>query len=65
MHFRFTPEDRELLDRALARGVGVEHARPTTQGFGFGLRSALGQPEPMAEDEGEIARRVHLPAVEC
>lgn len=39
--FHFDPEHREMLARALGHSSAVSHANPTTQGFGFDLRSAL------------------------
>ena len=57
--FRFGPDHRERLATALAGGAGVEHARPTAQGFGFSLRSALNQPDAQLHDEEEIAGRIH------
>jgi len=39
--FHFDPEHREMLSNALGRSSKVAHANPTTQGFGFDLRSAL------------------------
>ena len=39
--FHFDPEHREMLAKALGHSSTVSHANPTTQGFGFDLRSAL------------------------
>lgn len=39
--FHFDPEHREMLAKALGHSSAVSHANPTTQGFGFDLRSAL------------------------
>ena len=39
--FHFDPEHREMLAKALGHSSSVSHANPTTQGFGFDLRSAL------------------------
>lgn len=57
--FRFEPHHRDRLATALAGGAGVEHARPTAQGFGFSLRSALNPPDAQPSDEDETARRIH------
>jgi hypothetical protein len=56
--FRLDPEDREKMMRSLTAGV-VPHARPKTQGFAFGLRSAVETPD-FAEDDGDEIARVHL-----
>lgn len=53
--FHFDPEHREMLTAALGRSSRVSHANPTTQGFGFDMRSALSLSAPSAEEEG-IAR---------
>lgn len=56
--FRFTVENRDRLAAVLAGEAGVEHARPRAEGFGFGLRSALGlEDAPDGEDalDGEEA----------
>ena len=52
--YRMTPEDRDRLSEILAGEAGVEHARPRTEGFGFGLRSALGI------EEEQSAKPVHV-----
>ena len=61
--YRFGPEDRERLAEALAGGSGVEHARPRTEGFGFGLRSALGLGDDLAADDvaerDDVVQRIH------
>ncbi len=56
--FRLDPDDREKMMRALTAGV-VPHARPKTQGFAFGLRSAL-ETDDVAEDDGDDVGRVQL-----
>jgi hypothetical protein len=57
--YRFTPEQRSELNRALGSGTKVEHASPVTQGFGFNLRSALGINGPISADDEEASQRVH------
>ncbi|MFZ3481670.1 hypothetical protein [Sphingomonas sp. 3-13AW] len=42
--YRLSPEDRRRIDARLGEGSGVQHASPKTEGFGFGLRSALALP---------------------
>lgn len=39
--FRFSTSEREQLDQALGQNGEVLHARPRTEGYGFGLASAL------------------------
>jgi hypothetical protein len=53
--FRLDPEDREKMMRSLTAGV-VPHARPKTQGFAFGLRSAVETADFTEEDSDDIAR---------
>ncbi|TIT68725.1 MAG: hypothetical protein E5W60_12925 [Mesorhizobium sp.] len=48
--FKFNADDREQLIRALSSNSGVAHARPTTSGFAFSLRSAMGVDEGGNED---------------
>jgi hypothetical protein len=57
--FRLTADDRDRLDAVLAGESGVEHARLRTEGFGFGLKSALGIADTMAAGEG-AAQRIQL-----
>ena len=40
--YKLSPEDRRRIDARIGAGSGVEHASPRTEGFGFGLRSAIG-----------------------
>ncbi|MCJ2143448.1 hypothetical protein [Methylobacterium sp. E-066] len=56
--FRFSPADRDRLAAVLAGEAGVEHARPRTEGFGFGLRSALGMEENDGSEVEETAQRI-------
>lgn len=56
--FRLDPEDREKMMRTLTDAV-VPHARPKTQGFAFGLRSAVNAPDTV-EDEADDVGRVQL-----
>jgi hypothetical protein len=48
--YRLSPEDRRRIDARLGEGSGVLHASPKTEGFGFGLRSAIA----MTEDDREV-----------
>lgn len=48
--FKFNADDREKLMRVLSSNAGVEHARPTTSGFAFSLRSAMGQDAEIIDD---------------
>jgi hypothetical protein len=58
--FRFTVENRDQLAAVLAGEAGVEHARPRTEGFGFSLKSALGQEEVgVGEEEDAVVQRIH------
>lgn len=52
--FRFNSDDREQLVRALSSNSGVAHARPTTSGFAFSLRSALGLDDGSNDDNGGV-----------
>lgn len=56
--FRFSPEDRDRLAAILAGEAGVEHARPRTEGFGFGLRSALGLEDAEAHELEQGTQRI-------
>lgn len=56
--FRFSGQDRDRLAAILAGDAGVQHARPRTEGFGFGLRSALGLDDVDAQDPAEAAQRI-------
>ncbi|MCJ2009576.1 hypothetical protein [Methylobacterium sp. J-092] len=56
--FRFSPSARDLLAAILAGEAGVEHARPRTEGFGFGLRSALGMEESDGAEPEETVQRI-------
>ncbi|MGF9566953.1 phospholipase D family protein [Neorhizobium sp. BT27B] len=62
--FRLDPEDRAKIMRALTAAV-VPHARPTTQGFAFGLRSAVETVDILDEDGDDIGRvQVRLNSVD-
>jgi hypothetical protein len=56
--FRFSPASRDRLAAILAGEAGVEHARPRTEGFGFGLRSALGIEENDGSEAEETVQRI-------
>lgn len=58
--FHFDPEHREMLTAALGRSSQVSHANPTTQGFGFDMRSALSLLEPNNEDDGSARARLQF-----
>lgn len=55
--FRLSPEDRRRIDARIGEGSGVAYASPTTEGFGFGLRSALGMTaDDLRDDRQERTR---------
>lgn len=56
--FRLDTHDREKMMKSLTAGV-VPHARPKTQGFAFGLRSAV-ESQDFTEVEGDDIARVQL-----
>lgn len=58
--YKLTPEDRRRIDTRIGEGSGVEHASPRTEGFGFGLRSAIGMMEADPEEREEVASRVRF-----
>lgn len=58
--FHFDPEHREMLTAALGRSSRVSHANPTTQGFGFDMRSALSLSEPTADEEDNTRSRLQF-----
>lgn len=53
--FRLAPEDRDKMMRSLT-ATSLPHARPTTQGFSFSLRSAVGSSEFAEEKNDEVSR---------
>ncbi|MET3439037.1 hypothetical protein [Sphingomonas sp. 1185] len=58
--YRLSPEDRRRIDTRLGEGSGVEHASPRTEGFGFGLRSALALPADEDTDRDGIETRTRF-----
>jgi len=54
--YKLSPEDRRRIDASIAQGSNVEHANPRTEGFGFGLRSAIGMSDLDLEGEDTISR---------
>jgi hypothetical protein len=51
--FRFTPAERARLNEGAGVRLGLRHANPTTEGYGFSLASALGE---TALQEGDSAK---------
>lgn len=58
--YKLTPEDRRRIDTRIGEGSGVEHASPRTEGFGFGLRSAIGMMETDPDEREDVASRVRF-----
>jgi len=58
--YRLSPEDRRRIDARIGKGSGVEHASPRTEGFGFGLRSAIGMADTGPGEKEDAASRVRF-----
>lgn len=58
--YKLSPEDRRRIDTRIGEGSGVEHASPRTEGFGFGLRSAIGMMETDPDEKEDAASRVRF-----
>jgi hypothetical protein len=55
--YKLSPEDRRVIDARIGEGSGVEHASPRTEGFGFGLRSAIGMADTEPDEkEGGVSK---------
>ncbi len=55
--FRFTPDERRKLDDGAGVRLGLRHANPTTEGYGFSLASALGE-TTLQDGDGTKAKKV-------
>ena len=58
--YKLSPEDRRRIDARISEGSGVEHASPRTEGFGFGLRSAIGTAGVDPDEKKDAASRVRF-----
>ena len=58
--YKLLPEDRRRIDTRIGEGSGVEHASPRTEGFGFGLRSAIGMIETDPTEKEDAVSRVRF-----
>ena len=58
--YKLSPEDRRRIDTRIGEGSEVEHASPRTEGFGFGLRSAIGMADTDPDEKEGAASRVRF-----
>lgn len=61
--YRFSRDDRRRIDAHMGEGSGVAHASPKTEGFGFGLRSALDGRENEGGEQNELDVRAQFRAL--
>jgi hypothetical protein len=57
--FHFTAAERAKLDDGAGRRLGLRHANPKTEGYGFNLASAFGDATLQAADSGKSKRVQH------
>ena len=55
--FHFTPAERNQLDDGAGVRLGLRHANPTTEGYGFSLASAL-EETALRERDGARSKRI-------
>lgn len=55
--FHFTPDERRRLDEGAGVRLGLRHANPTTEGYGFSLASALGE-TTLQDGDGAKSKKV-------
>ncbi|MBY0613391.1 MAG: hypothetical protein K2P80_14525 [Beijerinckiaceae bacterium] len=58
--YRLSPEDRGRIDTRIGEGSAVEYASPRTEGFGFGLRRAIGMADTDPGEKKDTASRVRF-----